>query len=104
VVTPRGLAEALRTIDALSAELAGAHAQLRLLSETIADRDRRLASANRDVDGHQGNARLPRRARWAQALAGIEIVPRAPTAGRSMTGNRITGRGTRLHRGTGGEQ
>jgi hypothetical protein len=47
VATPRGLVEARRTIDALTAELAGAHAQLRLLSATIADRDRRLASTNR---------------------------------------------------------
>jgi hypothetical protein len=50
VVPPRGLAEALRTIDRLSAELAGAHEQLNMLAGTIADTDMRLANVNRQLE------------------------------------------------------
>ena len=49
VARPRGLAEAVRTIDTISIELAGTHEQLAFLTEVIADRDMRLARAVREA-------------------------------------------------------
>ena len=49
VTAPRGLAEAIRTIDAISAELAANHAQMALLTGNLADREKRLAKAIREV-------------------------------------------------------
>jgi hypothetical protein len=50
LVPPRGLAEALRTIDWLSAELAGAHEQLNMLAGTIAETDKRLAKVSHQLE------------------------------------------------------
>lgn len=47
VARPAGLAEASRTIEALSAELVATHDQLALLTATIVDLDKRYAKARR---------------------------------------------------------
>jgi hypothetical protein len=49
LATPRGLAEATRTIEELSYELAAAREQLGLLAGTLRDRDKRLAKANKQL-------------------------------------------------------
>ena len=65
---PAGLAEAMRTIDAISDEIAANHEQIALLTNSIADLDKRLAKSRRELSRLKAS-RLYRLVKWIAGSA-----------------------------------